>query len=425
MADLKFGNVTPAVGNIKLGSNNVSEIYQGATKLWPLGSAPQPGEVTVCDLIWTKTNSTITATTTGGNIPIVTNQNDWITKCQNNDPAACYWQFDSNNAFRGLYYNVFAAEVIQPPTGFRVPTQQDWQDLIDCAEIGGSTGNDVTSLGNNYYGFWPSNVASNSRFGTVDFNSIGAGYTWTGQLSVPPQAPQGWFSQGVRDIYHQKQTWPSLPASYYPITMVWHRNYNPSDVLVGYATASFNDGFATGKNGGAFIRFVKDVPTSTVNFYFNDTQTGTPTTSLYQDAFMAGNTQGTSVALLQTNASFEITGGPATIKFVAYTDVGTAQPPLARFTNIDWKIYTNSARTILAHQTLWEFASRGSDSFPIIPSTPSSTLGFSIENWGTEPGSVTLNPGVYYIRLVYSYGNSSISGGNVDSNYRVSFEAGP
>ncbi len=424
MADLKFGNVTPAVGNIKLGSNNVSEIYQGTTKLWPLGSAPQPGEVTVCDLIWTKTNSTITATTTGGNIPIVTNQNDWITKCQNNDPAACYWQFDSNNAFRGLYYNVFATEVIQPPTGFRVPTQQDWQDLINCAGTGSpDNSSDVTSLANNYYGFWPSNVASNSRFGTVDFNSIGAGYTWTGQLSVPPQVPQGWFSQGVRDIYHQQQPWSSLPASYYPITMFWHTQNR--DWLVGYSTASFNDGFATGKNGGALMRFVKDVPTSTVNFYFNDTQTGTPTTSLYQDAFMAGNTQGTSVALLQTNASFEIIGNPATIKFVAYTDVGTAQPPLARFTNIDWKIYTNSARTILAHQTLWEFASRGSDSFPIIPSTPSSTLGFSIENWGTEPGSVTLNPGVYYIRLVYSYGNSSISGGNVDSNYRVSFEAGP
>ena len=72
MADLKLGNLTPVVGNVKLGSNNVSEIYQGTTKLWPLGTPPQPGEVTVCDLVWTKTNSTITATTTGGNIPIVT-----------------------------------------------------------------------------------------------------------------------------------------------------------------------------------------------------------------------------------------------------------------------------------------------------------------------------------------------------------------
>ena len=64
MADLKFGGVTPGTGDIKVGSSNASKIYQGNTLLWPLGAAPQPGEVTICDLIWTKTNSTITATTT-------------------------------------------------------------------------------------------------------------------------------------------------------------------------------------------------------------------------------------------------------------------------------------------------------------------------------------------------------------------------
>lgn len=393
MADLKFGNVTPAVGNIKLGSNNVSEIYQGATKLWPLGSAPQPGEVTVCDLIWTKTNSTITATTTGGNIPIVTNQNDWITKCQNNDPAACYWQFDSNNAFRGLYYNVFAAEVIQPPTGFRVPTQQDWQDLIDCAEIGGSTGNDVTSLGNNYYGFWPSNVASNSRFGTVDFNSIGAGYTWTGQLSVPPQAPQGWFSQGVRDIYHQKQTWPSLPASYYPITMVWHRNYNPTDVLVGYATASFNDGFATGKNGGAFIRFVKDVPVVTnTGIYGNftglpdDTQSGTPNiyTQTSQTYFNTSNNQQNRVATsIITSSTYD------EFRFKAKVNSGSFT-----MNSVQIFAYSDSARTNLVAQTS--------------PWTGPLAMTSSYQDpWG----SLTLStPGTYFLKVSFNLTSSGQQG---------------
>jgi len=429
MADLKFGGVTPGTGDIKVGSSNASKIYQGSTLLWPLGVAPQPGEVTVCDLTWTKTNSTITATTTGGNIPIVTNQNDWITKCQNNEAAACYWQFNSNNAFRGLYYNVFTTEVIQPPTGFRLPTQQDWQDLIFCAGTGSPDNNsDVTSLANNYYGFWPSNVVSNSRFGTVDFNSIGAGYTANSStVSPPPSVITQWgYRQGIRDLYHQQQP-GSLPASYYPVAMFWTGPTSQArDFVTGYWSASINDGFVIGKNFGYSMRFVKDAPPpATVNFYFNDTQTGTPTTSLYKDGFMAGTSQGQSVALLQTNASFEIIGDPATIKFVAYTDVGTAQPPLARFTNIDWKIYTSSSRNILTHQTEWEFATKGSDSFPIIPSTPSSTLGFSIENWGTEAGSVTLNPGVYYIRLAYSYGNSNTAGGPVDSNYRVSFEVGP
>jgi hypothetical protein len=35
MADLKFGNTTPALGDIKVGSNDVSKIYQGTTKVWP------------------------------------------------------------------------------------------------------------------------------------------------------------------------------------------------------------------------------------------------------------------------------------------------------------------------------------------------------------------------------------------------------
>lgn len=46
-------------------------------------------------------------------------------------PAACYWDFDSNNSGRGLYYNGFAARILQPPSGYRLPTRQDWDDLLD------------------------------------------------------------------------------------------------------------------------------------------------------------------------------------------------------------------------------------------------------------------------------------------------------
>ena len=35
MADFKLQNTTPAVGNIKLGSSNVSKIYSGSTQVWP------------------------------------------------------------------------------------------------------------------------------------------------------------------------------------------------------------------------------------------------------------------------------------------------------------------------------------------------------------------------------------------------------
>ena len=35
MADFKFQGTTPAAGNIKLGSSNVSKIYSGSTQVWP------------------------------------------------------------------------------------------------------------------------------------------------------------------------------------------------------------------------------------------------------------------------------------------------------------------------------------------------------------------------------------------------------
>jgi len=409
MADLKFGNVTPAVGNIKLGSNNVSEIYQGTTKLWPLGSAPQPGEVTVCDLIWTKTNSTITATTTGGNIPIVTNQSDWVTKCQNNEPAACYWQFDSNNAFRGLYYNVFATEVIQPPTGFRLPTQQDWQDLISCAATGSPDNNsDVTSLANNYYGFWPSNVASNSRFGTVDFNSIGAGYTWTSSISVPPPTPQGWFSQGVRDLYHQQQS-GSLPNSSYIVTMFWHTKNR--DWLVAYSTASFNDGFATGKNGGAFMRFVKDA--QLLELYDNDTQTGPTVSSITESILSPPPSSQGQRTFTRDAGSVVVPSGGGDVTLFQYLDnstlpnitdahFGVVPPNSTAIVGGAINVYPNANRYAfqLSYSLEWSNDNQGGVWSPD---------GFA----NRKTGTLTLPQGTWYLELEF-FGEKTVFPGQVE-----------
>lgn len=423
MADLKFGGVTPGTGDIKVGSSNASKIYQGSTLLWPLGVAPQPGEVTICDLIWTKTNSTITATTTGGTIPITTDATGWGQAIENQQPAACWYKNDqATYGYLGLFYNKFCLDVIQPPAGFRLPTRTDWTTTQSCIASGKPQFNYANQIVNNYYDLWPSAVNSLSDINTIDFNSIGGGSISATKFSGSNYYQSFWNTDRAY-YWHSSQT-STNPRSALGII----HSYNSSNNYVYLNTLGSTTSSSLVYNSNGFnIRFVKDVPTSTVNFYFNDTQTGTPVTSLYQDGFMAGNSQGTTVALLQSNASFEIIGGPATIKFVAYTDTGTAQPPLARFSDIDWKIYNSVNRLShqLVHQTQWNSSSAGSDSFPIIPSTPSSTLGFSIENWGTEAGSVTLNPGVYYIRLIYYYGNSNISGGNVDANYRASYEVGP
>jgi hypothetical protein len=132
MADFKIGNTTPAVGNIKLGSSNVSKIYKGTTLVWP--TFPANTIAIPCSLrIWTTTNSSLLAGTSSGSavtIPIVTNETAAMAKCLNQEYAAAYWNFDSNNAHMGLFYNEWAAKVLNPPTGFRKPTKADWSSLL-------------------------------------------------------------------------------------------------------------------------------------------------------------------------------------------------------------------------------------------------------------------------------------------------------
>ncbi len=168
MSDLKLNGITPdGVGKIKLGGSNVQKIYSASTLVWPTSIDP---EVQICSYIWTTTNSTITDTTTGGTIPIATNAADFLTYHNAQQPAAMYWNFDSNNSERGLLYNQYAARVIQPPTGFAVSSSTSFSGLIQCN----------TSRPNmNRYGANPGNWNSNLNFtdelGDTDLNFNGYG----------------------------------------------------------------------------------------------------------------------------------------------------------------------------------------------------------------------------------------------------------
>ena len=141
MANFKVNNIVPDVGEIKVGTANVSKIFQGATLVWPITQGDSPGTSTVCggNIAWTTANSTITATTTGPAIQIVESVSAWNTAYANQTPAAAYYNYASADATepRGLYYNEFAVAVIQPPTGFRVPTSNDRAALLiaSCIDL--------------------------------------------------------------------------------------------------------------------------------------------------------------------------------------------------------------------------------------------------------------------------------------------------
>ena len=69
MGDLRIGTATsaPAIGELKLGSINISKIYSGSTLVWPIDVADVCGFGTD----WTTINSTVTAVTSGSPIQIV------------------------------------------------------------------------------------------------------------------------------------------------------------------------------------------------------------------------------------------------------------------------------------------------------------------------------------------------------------------
>lgn len=168
MANFKVNNIVPDVGEIKVGTANVSKIFQGATLVWPITQGSTPETSTVCggSIAWTTTNSTITATTTGPDIQIVESVSEWNTAHVNQTPVAAYYNYASSDTTepRGLYYNEFAAAVIQPPTGFRLPTTTDYNILLVASCIDLSVNpinlNSLAVAGGN----WNTNFYTNTTF---------------------------------------------------------------------------------------------------------------------------------------------------------------------------------------------------------------------------------------------------------------------
>ena len=281
MGDFKIGTTRPSVGNIHLGSRNVYEIYNGANKVWPYCADTVPAEITIPSVsqIWENKNSVVTARTNGGNIPIVTNSTDWVNAISSNTPAAAYWGFNSANAEYGLFYNQFCLSVIQPPTGFRLPTGNDVTSIVNDGPNG-------TKLSNNDCGLWPPEINSNPDLGNTAFNQRGRGFlivNSSNQVNFRGSIGSGAGAYSKSYLWHTAQpTPPSYGMAYFgfeydgdPINNVPTEPPIIDTTLGTYVTG------ATNQNKFGFnIRFVKDVPNSGIYGSFlgspDDTQSGTP-----------------------------------------------------------------------------------------------------------------------------------------------------
>jgi uncharacterized protein (TIGR02145 family) len=231
MGDLKINGYTPT--NIQLGGADVQKIYNGSELVWP--SSLGPDEVQVCSLIWKKANSTTLAKVGGGNIDFATNANDWASAHTNQIPTACYFEFDSSKASYGLIYNHWAKSVIQPPTGFRLPSQDDISELTACY------GTNDNPLGADP-GLWDTSLLTNTiGLGTSGFNAHGYGYAYVGYTLSEPVS---WVENKRVEIYWGDNNYPSLTG----LHVQFYTNGHLRQVT--YSNSN--------KEISTFIRFVKD-----------------------------------------------------------------------------------------------------------------------------------------------------------------------
>ena len=209
------------------------------------GDDPGTGQVEICSLIWTNTNSSETELIAGGNIPILTNQADWYSAWQAQTPAACYWDFDPNNASYGLIYNLFARNVVKKPIGFRLPTNADWDSLFSppCFPFPAPTGN-KNRYGANPGNWDPSLLTITAELGDSGFNSQGYGRAvlniFTGVFSF--------IDSGEWEQYHTDDT--TNFSGWYGYIV----NNNSLE-----ATFLALNGNPDPGSDGCFIRFCKDV----------------------------------------------------------------------------------------------------------------------------------------------------------------------
>jgi len=83
--------------------------------------------------VWTQQNFDKTTFRTGEIIKEIRSKEDWLKAGYREEPAWCYYNFDSNNSHLGKYYNYYAVSDSQniAPIGWRVPSLEDYYILVN------------------------------------------------------------------------------------------------------------------------------------------------------------------------------------------------------------------------------------------------------------------------------------------------------
>ena len=160
--------------------------------------------------IWMAENLRTTHYRNGDEIPCLRDDDEW----DNNSGAYCYYNNDSSNIGKyGMLYNWFAIDDIRKiaPKGWHVPSDKEWQELIDY--LGGDTlaGDKMKSIGtggqaSNESGFTA--LSGGYRYNHGVFDGIGTNsYFWSSTESNGGNAWYRYLYYGNSDVYRDDSGW--------------------------------------------------------------------------------------------------------------------------------------------------------------------------------------------------------------------------
>ena len=165
--------------------------------------------------VWTRKNLRVFKFRNGDPIPIVQDNEEWSklespAMCINHDNGECYYNWYAVNDPRGL-----------APIGFHVPSDDEWQQLVDYCGGNEKAGDNLKSSKK-----WDGTNASG-------FSALPAGYRYTANGNFYRQVNHGyWWTSSTNEAY------------------AWYRDLYSGDSNVGRASYLTRYGFS--------VRLIKD-----------------------------------------------------------------------------------------------------------------------------------------------------------------------
>jgi uncharacterized protein (TIGR02145 family) len=164
--------------------NQISLMYDGPGTTITDANGNSYNTIWINGKLWMKENLKTTKFNDGSDIPLVSGGSGWLTLIT---PAFCWYDNDkiANGNLYGTLYNWYSASTGKLcPTGWRIPSDNEWEDLanyaggylIAGAKLKGKNGWNNSGNGTDIYGFsaFPGGMLSSGSF-----INKGSGYWWS------------------------------------------------------------------------------------------------------------------------------------------------------------------------------------------------------------------------------------------------------